>query len=73
VAPGSLLNANVGSGALLSSFGASSIVTVGATVSSVQPWLSGSPVLPAVSVARTSKLCVPSSSGPTGCGLAHGA
>ena len=63
VAPGSLLNSNV-------PLDASSIVTSGAVVSGsevsiVHAWLAASPVLPAGSVARTSKLCGPSPSGPT--------
>jgi hypothetical protein len=50
---------------LLGSAGPDAIVVVGATVSTVQVTLAGpASVLPARSVARTSKLCAPSVSAP---------
>jgi hypothetical protein len=71
VDPGSLaLNANVGVVSLVGFVGPLSIVVFGAVRSIVQVKLAGdASVLPETSVARTSKVCVPSPSTAVVCGV----
>src|SRR5947208_4304862 len=74
VEPGSLeLKVNVGVASLSSAGGAESIVVFGAVRSTVQVRLAGvASVLPAGSVARTSKVWLPAPSGAVVCGLVQG-
>src|SRR5687768_1514289 len=75
VEPGSSAeNSKSGVGSLDGSDGVASSVVSGAVVSTVQACCAGVPsVVPAPSVARTSKVWGPSASGPTGSGLVQGA
>ncbi|MFL5982826.1 MAG: hypothetical protein ACJ74R_14065, partial [Gaiellaceae bacterium] len=72
--PGSLeLKVKVGVASLSKAGGAESMVVLGAVRSIVQVWLAGvASVLPAGSVARTSKLWLPAASAAVVWGLVHG-
>ena len=61
LAPGSLLNTKLAAALLLSAFGPEVMVVSGGVVSTVQEYVAGlGSVLPAVSLARTWKLWLPS-------------
>src|SRR3954454_12359629 len=71
--PSEELNAKVGVASLSSAGGPESIVVFGAVRSIAQVWEAGVPsVLPARSVARTSKVWLPSVSAAVVCGLVQG-